>query len=84
VFISLSLFPSLLLAGGRWHYIFYKRVLKHRILKKQYEAIECTLSINKLSKADSIINQSPADVDVDRKSALLQRGEAKDSISTLR
>lgn len=26
----------------------YKRVLKHRILKKQYEIIECALLINKL------------------------------------
>lgn len=26
----------------------YKRVLKHRILKKQYEVIECALLINKL------------------------------------
>ena len=26
----------------------YRRVLKHRILKKQYEVIECALLINKL------------------------------------
>jgi hypothetical protein len=26
----------------------YKRVLKHRILKKQHEVIECALLINKL------------------------------------
>ncbi len=26
----------------------YKRVLKHRILKKQFEVIECALLINKL------------------------------------
>ncbi len=26
----------------------YRRVLKHRILKKQYEVIECAVLINKL------------------------------------
>lgn len=33
----------------------YKRVLKHRILKKQHEIIECALLINKLrEKLDAL------------------------------